>query len=48
VLLTVAIVVVSVIAGWEIRLPQEHLIDSMFWGGVVLLGVTAVEKYFKK
>lgn len=48
VLLTVLIVIVSVIVGWEIKLPQEHLLDTMFWGGVILLGVTAVEKYLKK
>lgn len=48
IMLTVLIVILSVILGWEIKPPQENLIGTIFWGGVILLGVTAVEKYMKK
>lgn len=48
ILFVVVITTLSVALSWEIKSPQENLMSTIFWGGVVLLGATGVEKLIKK
>lgn len=45
---TVLIVIISIVLDLNIKIPQENLLSTIFWGGVVLLGATGVEKLIKK
>ena len=42
------ITALSVVLEWTIASPQQVLLDTVFWGGIALLGITAVEKFIKK
>jgi len=48
ILLVTIIVTLSIILDWTIRIPQENLLHTIFWGGTGLLGITTLEKYLKK
>ena len=44
----IVLVIIVVLFGMEIKIGHESLIKTIFSGGLILLGVTAVEKIMKK
>lgn len=44
----VIIVILSVINQWTILQPQENLLHTIFWGALLLFGITGVEKFINR
>jgi hypothetical protein len=48
IVVVITILVVSFILNRDFKPAQENLLNTVFWGGVVLLGAGIGEKFIKK
>lgn len=48
ILTVLGVIITSLLFNFTIDQPKENIITTVFWGGVMLLGIGIADHYFKK